>query len=88
MKSFHKIKNIRYTDDKLYLTIDGKDFSFYLDSLSKKLMKATVAEFQNFIVSPSGYGIHWPILDEDISIEGLLKFSKNQKSKKKVRIVT
>jgi hypothetical protein len=33
------------------------------------------AESENllaFEVSPSGYGIHWPRLDEDISIDGLL----------------
>ncbi|MBK6354899.1 MAG: DUF2442 domain-containing protein [Saprospiraceae bacterium] len=27
----------------------------------------------NFIISPSSYGIHWPIIDEDISIQGLQK---------------
>ncbi|MBF0567096.1 MAG: DUF2442 domain-containing protein, partial [Nitrospirae bacterium] len=25
-----------------------------------------------FEISPSCYGIHWPLLDEDISIDGLL----------------
>jgi hypothetical protein len=24
------------------------------------------------LVSPSGYGVHWPLLDEDIAIDGLL----------------
>jgi len=23
-------------------------------------------------ISPSGYGIHWPLLDEDLSVDGLL----------------
>ncbi len=27
---------------------------------------------ENFIISPSGYGIHWPDLDEDISIKAFL----------------
>ena len=87
MKSFHKIKNIRFAGDKLYLTIDGKDFSFYLDSLSQKFMKATKAELQNFIVSPSGYGIHWPLLDEDISIDGLLKYTQKSITKRKVKTI-
>jgi hypothetical protein len=26
----------------------------------------------NFEISSSGYGIHWPLLDEDISVDGLL----------------
>jgi hypothetical protein len=25
----------------------------------------------NYILSPSGYGIHWPDIDEDLSIDGL-----------------
>ena len=29
-------------------------------------------ERATFEISPSGYGIHWPLLDEDISIDGLL----------------
>jgi len=24
------------------------------------------------VVSPSGYGIHWPELDEDLSVDGLI----------------
>jgi len=30
----------------------------------------------NFEVSPSGYGIHWPELDEDLSIDGMIKAAK------------
>ncbi|MBW2657327.1 MAG: DUF2442 domain-containing protein, partial [Deltaproteobacteria bacterium] len=34
--------------------------------------KASEEERNNFEISLSGYGIHWPLLDEDISIDGLL----------------
>jgi hypothetical protein len=27
---------------------------------------------ERFEVSPAGYGIHWPDLDEDLSIDGLI----------------
>ncbi|MFI5222153.1 MAG: DUF2442 domain-containing protein, partial [Bacteroidia bacterium] len=27
----------------------------------------------NFEISPSGYGIHWSLIDEDLSINGLIK---------------
>ncbi len=30
------------------------------------------AERANFQISGAGYGIHWPDLDEDIGVEGLL----------------
>jgi Protein of unknown function (DUF2442) len=34
----------------------------------------------NFEVSPSGYGIHWPELDEDLSIDGMIKSIKVKKA--------
>ncbi|MBX9680799.1 MAG: DUF2442 domain-containing protein [Gemmataceae bacterium] len=43
-----------------------------------RLMNGTDAERQNFEVS--GSGIHWPDLDEDISVEGLLSGQKSGES--------
>ncbi|MFZ4524578.1 MAG: DUF2442 domain-containing protein [Chlorobium sp.] len=34
--------------------------------------QASETKRKTFEVSPSGYGIHWPLLDEDISIDALL----------------
>ena len=28
-------------------------------------------EKNQFEIAPSGYGIHWPLIDEDLSIDGL-----------------
>jgi len=48
------------------------------------LEKASDEERDNFEISPSGYGIHWPLLDEDISIDGLLGIVHAPKWKKKI----
>lgn len=37
-----------------------------------RLRNASQKELENFELSPSGYGIHWPDLDEDISIKSFL----------------
>ncbi|PWU12532.1 MAG: DUF2442 domain-containing protein [Bdellovibrio sp.] len=37
-----------------------------------RLLSATVNQLQNFEISPSGYGIHWPDVDEDISIKSFV----------------
>lgn len=37
-----------------------------------KLKKASLKDLQTFELSPSGYGIHWPNLDEDISLKAFL----------------
>jgi len=43
-----------------------------LNVVSPALEDASEIERNTFEISPSGYGIHWPLLDEDISIDGLL----------------
>lgn len=56
----------------LYFNVDGKKYRKPLSEISNKLKTATTAELQLFRVSPSGYGIHWPLIDEDISFKGLI----------------
>jgi hypothetical protein len=72
MKKFHDVKNIKLEEGYVFLTIDGKDEKYYLKEISFILETASEKERNTFEVSPSGYGIHWPLLDEDISIDGLL----------------
>jgi hypothetical protein len=36
------------------------------------LRNATQKQRENFEISPTGYGIHWPDIDEDLSIDGLI----------------
>jgi hypothetical protein len=72
MKKFHDISDLRFEDGFLVITIDGEPKRFQLKEVSPVLEKASEEERSNFEISPSGYGIHWPLLDEDISIDGLL----------------
>jgi hypothetical protein len=37
-----------------------------------RLRGASQDKLNHFEISPSGYGIHWPDLDEDISIKSFL----------------
>jgi hypothetical protein len=72
MKKFHDISDLKFEDAFLVITIDGEPKRFQLKEVSPILEKASEEERGNFEISPSGYGIHWPLLDEDISIDGLL----------------
>ena len=40
---------------------------------SDRLASATEQERMNAELSPGGYGIHWPLLDEDLSVQGLVR---------------
>ena len=82
MKKYHDIKDIKFEEDFLLITVEGLSHRFPLAGISSRLLKASPAEREKFEVSPSGYGIHWPLLDEDLSIDGLLGVSHSPALKK------
>ncbi len=51
---------------------DGKTHRFELRKISERLANASEEELKQFTITPSGYGIHWYTIDEDISIPALL----------------
>ena len=72
MKQYHDVADVHFKDDVLHVTIDGQARMFNIHEISQVLCNAPEEDRRIFEVSPSGYGIHWPLLDEDISIDGLL----------------
>jgi hypothetical protein len=72
MKKHHQVENARVEKGVLRLVVDGNALECDLSDLSPLLADATEEGQRDFEISPSGYGIHWPLIDEDISIDGLL----------------
>ena len=72
MNKHHQVTGLYFEGDSMILTIDGQKKSFKISEISPALQNATEQEKNLFEISPSGYGIHWPLLDEDLSIDGLL----------------
>ena len=75
MEKLFNVKKVIVTKDELILLIEDKEYKFPLSKVSDKLINASDIERNDFKVSPSGYGIHWRLLDEDISINGLMNNS-------------
>jgi hypothetical protein len=73
MITTHSIEDITFEANTMIITIDGNPLRFSLDKVSKKLKEASEVQRLIYKVSPSGYGIHWPMIDEDLSVEALLK---------------
>ncbi|MBI5186229.1 MAG: DUF2442 domain-containing protein [Nitrospinae bacterium] len=84
MNNYHEVKDIKFTGDVLEANIDGVLKRFNLKDLSPVLEKATEIERNTFEISPSGYGIHWSLLDEDISIDGMLGIVNTPKKQRKI----
>jgi hypothetical protein len=75
MIATHNISDISFGQNTISLSIDGKRVELLLDILSKKLREASDLQRTFFKVSPSGYGIHWPLIDEDLSVDFILKLA-------------
>ena len=67
-----RIRNIKVTSDTItaYL-VDGRIVSVPL-AWSWRLSEATPAQRAKWKIIGDGQGIHWPDIDEDISVEGML----------------
>ena len=67
-----RIQRVRVTRDQIIADlVDGRVISVPL-AWSWRLSEATPAQRANFRLIGSGQGVHWPDVDEDISVEGLL----------------
>ena len=72
-----RIVNVMVTEDTLSVDLeDGRTVSVPI-GWYPRLAHGTPAERTNFRISGAGYGIHWPDLDEDIGVEGLLLGKKS-----------
>ena len=64
--------SVKVTSDTLIVELsDGRELSVPI-SWYPRLENGTEAERNNWELMPSGGGIHWPDLDEDISVSGVL----------------
>lgn len=72
MNKQHEVKKLSFENDHMQLEVDGEEYIFDLKDISPRLLEASAEERMRYEVSPSGYGIHWPLIDEDLSIDGLL----------------
>jgi len=60
------------TDDLTVQLEDGRSISVPL-AWYPRLLHASQEERDNWQVAGGGFGIHWPSIDEDLSVEGLLR---------------
>jgi len=52
---------------------DAASVSIPWERCSERLARASLIERSRAELSPSGYGIHWPLIDEDLAIGPLLR---------------
>ncbi|MFZ4629126.1 MAG: DUF2442 domain-containing protein [Blastocatellia bacterium] len=77
-----RLLRVQVTNDEIIAhLVDGRTISVPL-VWSWRLSEATVEQRQNFEILGDGLGIHWPDVDEHISVEGILSGSPARRPNK------
>jgi hypothetical protein len=67
-----RLLSLEVTEDEIAAwLVDGRRISVPL-AWSWRLAEATPSQRLNFEILGDGQGVHWPDIDEDISVEGML----------------
>ncbi len=68
-----QVKEVAFKGNEMYLITEEQKYIIDLNKVSQKLLAASDIERLLYKISPSGYGIHWPLIDEDLSIQALIQ---------------
>lgn len=75
-----RVTEVAVTDDTISIDLeDGRSISIPI-GWYPRLAHGTPEERADFEISGAGYGIHWPKLDEDVGVEGVLLGRKSTES--------
>ena len=67
-----RVKQVTVTEELItFNLVDGRVVSVPL-AWSWRLSEATPSQRNKFEIIGDGYGVHWPDVDEDLSVEGML----------------
>ncbi|MBU6297281.1 MAG: DUF2442 domain-containing protein [Alphaproteobacteria bacterium] len=70
-----RVSNVEVTEQTLVVTLrDGRQISAPL-SWFPRLAQADAKAKSRWELAAAGHGIHWPLIDEDLSVDGLLQGS-------------
>ncbi len=68
-----RVKNVKVTSQTLNVDLmDGRSIRIPLGWFPR-LVHATARQRAKWEICGGGYGIHWPKIDEHLSVEGLLR---------------
>jgi len=66
-------KSVEPSPEALTITTERKTYRIPWEQCSARLARADWVERSRLELSPAGYGIHWPLLDEDLAVGPLIK---------------
>ena len=76
----HKIfiKSLGFGEDKMYIELNTSRVLTVPYTYTKRLKIATLSQLKNYRLIANGIGIHFEDIDEDISLEGIIRDFGNE----------
>ena len=73
VKTDERVAGVSFDSDRLIVDLmDGRTIAVPL-AWYPRLLEATREQRADWEIAGAGFGIHWPQIDEDLSVEGLLR---------------
>ena len=73
VKTDERVAGVAFDADRLIVDLmDGRTIAVPL-AWYPRLLDATAGQRADWEIAGAGFGIHWPRIDEDLSVEGLLR---------------
>ncbi len=72
---FFDVQKIVFDKNNIIIKVNGTEYIIPLKNVSKKLLSANKIQREAYRIICSGYGINWPLIDEDLTIKGLIERS-------------
>ncbi|MEA2018253.1 MAG: DUF2442 domain-containing protein [Campylobacterota bacterium] len=78
LKNRTLIQSIGFGDDKMFIELNSSRVLTVPYSYTKRLKNATLKQIKNYRLIGDGVGIHFEDIDEDISVEGIIRDFGNE----------
>ena len=72
------IKSVGFAEEKMFIELNTSRVLTVPYSYTKKLQNAKANELKNYRLIAGGIGIHFEDIDEDISVEGIIRDFGNE----------
>ena len=76
-KEYPAIISLQCEKNKITATLSDRRITSVPTAWFKSRWQASLDQLQNFEITPFGYGIHWPEIDEDISVKAFVEGLKS-----------
>ena len=78
-----RVADVRFDAERLIVDLaDGRTIAVPI-AWYPRLLNATAAQRANWTKAGGGFGIHWPEVDEDLSVAGLLRGASAPKARRR-----